>query len=202
LGGGGGARGGTTGTRQYYGNGEIGEATISIDPESRRLIVIADEDTIPYISQVITNLDQPKPQVLIRVVFLEVTYRNFSDVGLEGTLKKKVDTTTSALASNLFGLNQGMFPVPPGAGIYQLLGNDFSVTLRAISQAGKLEILSRPSILARNNQQASITVGSEVPLITNVRFDTVGNQINTIQYEDVGIFCASRHSSHRTIRSR
>jgi general secretion pathway protein D len=71
--------------------------------------------------------------------------------------------------------------------MYQLLGNDFSVTLRAIAQAGKLEILSRPSILARNSQQASILVGQQVPLVTNVRYDTLGNQINTVTYQDVGI---------------
>jgi general secretion pathway protein D len=71
--------------------------------------------------------------------------------------------------------------------MYQVYGSDFQATLRAISEAGKLEVLSRPSILARNNQQATITVGQEIPLVTNTRFDTLGNQINTISYQDVGI---------------
>ena len=53
------------------------------DPETRRLIVITDEETAPFVSQVITNLDRPKPQVLIKVVFLEVTYRNSLDLGVE-----------------------------------------------------------------------------------------------------------------------
>ncbi|MEO6036191.1 MAG: hypothetical protein ABIQ35_13125, partial [Verrucomicrobiota bacterium] len=75
----------------------------------------------------------------------------------------------------------------PGAGIYSVVGNDFRATLRAIAEAGKLEVLSRPSILARNNQVASITVGQQIPLITNVRFDTFGNAINTVTYQDVGI---------------
>jgi general secretion pathway protein D len=48
-------------------------------------------------------------------------------------------------------------------------------------------VLSRPSVLARNNQQATIIVGEEVPLITNVRYDNNGNQINTIQYQQIGI---------------
>ena len=48
-------------------------------------------------------------------------------------------------------------------------------------------MLSRPTILARNNQQATINVGQQVPLITNVRYDTFGNQINAISYQDVGI---------------
>jgi general secretion pathway protein D len=76
---------------------------------------------------------------------------------------------------------------PPGAGLYQIISTDYQATIRAIAQAGKLEVLSRPSILARNNQQAVITVGQSVPLITNVRFDTFGNAINSVQYQNVGI---------------
>ncbi|HWH71420.1 MAG TPA: type II and III secretion system protein, partial [Candidatus Sulfotelmatobacter sp.] len=82
-------------------------------------------------------------------------------------------------------------PVSPitsqGAGLYQILGQDYQVTLRAIAQAGKAKILSRPSIVARNNQPATISVGQSVPLITNVRFDTFGNAINSVSYQDVGI---------------
>ena len=51
---------GSTPTRQYP-NNQVGDAVISIDPETRHLIVIADEDTSQYISQVISNLDRPKP---------------------------------------------------------------------------------------------------------------------------------------------
>ena len=48
-------------------------------------------------------------------------------------------------------------------------------------------MLSRPYILASDNQLASITVGNEVPFITNTRITDTGQQINTIQYQDVGI---------------
>ena len=47
------------GSRTYYGNGEVGDAMITSDPETRRLIVITDDETSQYISQVITNLDRP-----------------------------------------------------------------------------------------------------------------------------------------------
>jgi general secretion pathway protein D len=80
-----------------------------------------------------------------------------------------------------------MLPTPPGAGLYQVLGSDFQATLRAIAQAGKAEILSRPSILARNNQPATISLGQQVPLVSNTRFDAVNGQINTVTYQNVGI---------------
>ncbi|MEK7675181.1 MAG: hypothetical protein AAB676_05010 [Verrucomicrobiota bacterium] len=208
AGGVGGRAGARGATRQYNPTGVIGDAMISSDPETRRIIIITDDETNLQISQVITNLDKPKPQVLIKVVFLEVTYRNSSDIGIEGGFSRKINDTTTGNAANAFGLSslnssansatgtnanilgqavQSFTPLPPGAGLYQILGQDYQVTLRAIAQAGKAEVLSRPSILARNNQPATITVGQSVPLITNVRYDNFGNAINSISYEDVGI---------------
>src|SRR6267154_1976876 len=79
----------STSSRSYPNNG-VGDAVISIDPETRSLVVIADEDTSKYISQVVSNLDRPKPQVLIKVVFLEVTHNDSSDIGLEGSYTKNI----------------------------------------------------------------------------------------------------------------
>jgi general secretion pathway protein D len=92
----------------------------------------------------------------------------------------------SYIINNGFGLAaQGANP--SGAGQYSILGADFTATLRAIAQAGKAQLLSRPSILARNNQPATIQIGQNVPLITNVRYDTFGNAINSVSYQAVGI---------------
>src|SRR6266542_3402184 len=91
-------------TQQYSPNGTIGDAVISSDPETRRLIVITDDETSQYVSQVITNLDRPKPQVLIKVVFLEVTYRNTLDIGIEGGAAHNLDGSRGAGAS-FFGLS-------------------------------------------------------------------------------------------------
>jgi general secretion pathway protein D len=52
---------------------------------------------------------------------------------------------------------------------YRILGRDVNATLHALSSVSKTEILSRPSILTRNNQQATIMVGQSVPIITNSR---------------------------------
>nr|MDQ3623456.1 hypothetical protein [Verrucomicrobiota bacterium] len=69
----------------------------------------------------------------------------------------------------------------------RLVTDDWSATLRALATRGKVEVLSRPSIMARNNQEAVIVVGSEVPFITNSRVTDLGQTINTIQYDNIGI---------------
>ncbi len=200
---GGGGGGGST--REYPNNTQVGDATISYDPETRKIIVITDEETNIQIKDVITSLDNPRPQVLIKVVFLEVTHNNSSDIGVEGGYVRQLGNTGQGSVANAFGAPaisssatsavpnvlgqnvQNMLPTPPGAGLYQVLGSDFQATLRAIAQAGKAEILSRPSILARNNQPATISLGQQVPLVSNTRFDTINGQINTVTYQNVGI---------------
>ena len=203
LGGSSGSRGGgssSSSSRQYQNNSMVGDATVSSDRETRRIIVITDEETSQFVSQVITNLDRPKPQVLIKVVFLEVAHNDGTDIGLEGGVTKNIDGTTSGTAGHLFGLGglsnslpladfakMGAMASPAAGGLYQVLGKDYQVTLKAIAQAGRAKVLSRPSILARNNQPATIVVGQTVPLITSVRYDQYGNAINGITYTDVGI---------------
>jgi general secretion pathway protein D len=140
----------------------------------------------------------PKPQVLIKVVFLQVTYNNGYDVGIEGGITKNINASTTASASNLFGLaaqQAGVFGGTgstsvnslPGAGLYTIAGNDFSATLRAIQEVGKTEVLSRPTIMARNNQQATVVVGQQVPIISGVTYDSFGNEHSSITYQNVGV---------------
>jgi general secretion pathway protein D len=196
---------------------------ITIDPETRSLVIVTDEDTHRELESVIHTLDKPKPQVLIKVVFLEVTYNNSSDIGVEGSytfnLKSPTSTnaatrttTTTNLATASAGntsqtvtaLNETISAaaslgqaITPGSSfglasltdglVVRAVSDDWSATLRALSTKGKVEVLSRPSIMARNNQEAVIIVGSEIPFITNSRIDDNGNTINTVTYDDIGI---------------
>ena len=195
-------------TRQYPNNTTIGDAYFSIDPETRRVVYIADEATAQALAQVLTNLDRPKPQVLIKVVFLEVMRDDASDIGIEGYYSKNLGNSwnNGSVTNYTVGSNNTIVPssITPGRsssffngtnlfglpdptkfsganGLYQILGQDFMVTLHAIAQAGKAKVLSRPSILARNNQPATITVGQQIPLVTGTRYDNFGNAINSVQ---------------------
>jgi general secretion pathway protein D len=215
-------------TTTYNSAGNVGNAQIMVDQDSHNLILTADDETTRAMLEVIKNLDHPQPQVLIKVVFLEVTHNNSLDIGIEGqyngqssifgrignyitnysVFTNTTTTTTGGLtetsqstviqpsqlitnnSSYILGNNfnlAGQGANPNGAGTYSILGSDFSATLRAIAQAGKAQLLSRPSVLARNNQPATIQIGQNVPLITAVNYDTFGNARNSISYQAVGI---------------
>lgn len=180
-----GARTGGT-TRTYTSNTQVGEAIITSDPETRSLVIVTDDETNENIKRVIQSLDRPKPQVLINVVFAQVTHNNDLDFGVEGSYTHTVDGRDSSGGTD-FNLNS-VARAAAGGGFYQIISDDVNLLIRTLQVAGKTEILSRPSILARNNQQATITVGQEVPLITNTRtVEQTGDFINTVSYREIGI---------------
>ncbi len=202
---------------QYPSKTMIGNAMIQIDPETRSIVVITDDETHKQVEKVIESLDHPKPQVLIKVVFVEVTLDKNLDVGIEGnytlnvghgTPKSITSTTTTSstssgvsavttstnavnaltsgtgIAGTLFGLAAN----PTARGIFgQVSSDNWNATLHMLASNGKAQILSRPSIMARNNQQAVIVVGQEIPLVTSSQVTNLGQTINSITYQDVGI---------------
>jgi type II secretory pathway component GspD/PulD (secretin) len=191
-GGGGGAGGGTaSATRTYINSTMVGDAMITSDMDTRRLIVVTDEDTNLNIKTIIAGLDKPKPQVLINVVFLQVEHDNDLDLGTQATYTGKVaiKTDPTGTATTNFGI-----PTPnvldPGTygGFYSLIGRDVSATIRALASTNKTEVLSRPSILTRSNQQATIIVGQSIPIVNNSQVSAeTGAITNTFTYQDVGI---------------
>ena len=200
----------------YNNNGTVGSATISVDPETHNIVVIADEETSLQISNVIANLDAPKPQVLIKVVFVEVQDNKSSAIGVQGNytgfnnnfsaltgyvtnyIQGQTEGTPGTIqpvnqsvnVGNNFGLPQALAGATGSGGIYQFLGRDFTATIQALAAAGKAQVLSRPSILARDGQLAEIIVGQSVYLPSGVNVSTgVGSDITTINgnYQNVGI---------------
>ena len=210
----GGGGGGSGAGNQYNPNGSVGSATISMDSDTRSITVIADEDTMKTVGQLISTLDKPKPQVLIKVVFIELQHSDDSDVGVEGGAKigsfalgnmfNQSGMSTTNVPPNGYNFLGSQVPsfqpissfqqlAPyaggPGAGLYQVLGKDFQATLRAIAQAGKATLLSRPSVLSRDGQPATVIVGQQVPLINSVTYSGVSANvpIMSFTYSSVGI---------------
>jgi len=80
----------------------------------------------------------------------------------------------------------------PAGAFYSVVGNDFQATLKAIMKADNVQVLSRPSILARDGQPAQIIVGQQIYLPSGVTFGSAGATGTTIptisgSYQSVGI---------------
>jgi general secretion pathway protein D len=68
-----------------------------------------------------------------------------------------------------------------------LTGDELSATLNAFAEDGRLKVLATPRILVLDNQSATISIGKDVPRVTNTTVNQQGNTVNTVQYRTVGI---------------
>jgi general secretion pathway protein D len=147
-GGGGGNRGGTSGSGQYNNNGTVGSATFAIDPETHDIVFTADVETTRQIMELIANLDRPKPQVLIKVVFLEVQHNDSSDIGLEGGWTGGAGNSMVANAANVFGLSDLNSGINSG-GMSSLLSK-FASTINGVTSNSMTSSSSSSSTTTRS----------------------------------------------------
>jgi hypothetical protein len=105
------------------------------------------------LTKVIATLDKPKPQVLIKVVFLEVTYNKDSDIGVEGSstfnLKNgKLATTGSRVSTSTTGSTTNgttttvTTPLDTAAGVGTTLGLANSLGLAALTEGSFIRLAS------------------------------------------------------------
>ncbi len=165
-----------------------GEVLVVADPDTNSLLVTTASKYETQVRAIIAELDRPVPQVLIKCLVAEVTHddtlnygTDFSvlDLSMNGngfTLNNTVGAAAAALGAT----------TPPGV-VAKVIDHNLTVTLQALAQANKLDVLSRPYILTSDNQDANITVGNEVPFITDTFTDTQGGIHNNFQYQDIGI---------------
>ncbi len=171
----------------------IGQVYVVADQDTNSLLIATATKYEARVKGVIEQLDRRVPQVLIKVLIAEVTHDNALDFGTDFSI---LDTnrnpagkgqfftgTTGAGAAAAAAAANGT----PSGLIATFLEGNISVTLQALAQQNKLDILSRPYILTSDNQEADITVGSEVPFITSTDIDSNGGIHNNAQYQDIGI---------------
>ena len=160
------------------------EAYFEADENTNSLLTLTSSKNYDKVKPIIEQLDRRLGQVLIKVLFAEVTHTDSLDLGFEFSfLNMRNDGDSTEFSTDFGGVPSDSDP----GFIVKAIEGDLTATLRALQEIGKLNVLSRPYILTRDNQTATITVGEEVPFITDTRTTETGQTINTIQYEDIGI---------------
>lgn len=159
-----------------------GEVFVVPDPDTNSIMITSPAGNFARIREILEELDRPVPQVLIKVLIAEVTHTDRRDLGAEFSA---LNLRASGRGGRIF-TDFGVAAQTGGLAV-RLVEEDVNVALRALEEAGKLDVLSRPYILASDNQAASITVGQRAPFIRSSRITEAGQTINTIEYEDIGI---------------
>ncbi len=165
-----------------------GQVYVVADLDTNSLIITTNPKYLDQVKSILAEMDRSVPQVLIKVLFAEVTHTNISDIGFQMEyLNNSVDANGNPTGnrSNV-GTDFGLARQTNGLNIAYVQGN-FEARLHALATEGKVDVLSRPYILASDNQLASILVGQQVPFITYTQLTDTGQTNNTIQYQDIGI---------------
>jgi type II secretion system protein D len=175
------------------------EIAIVAEDTSNALLLSANPRYFTQIKQLIEELDQPQPQVLIQVLLAEVSLDATRDLGIEWNLGGRIGAADIFTGADL-GLTKLITPIPPTPGLpapsrmtpgsglaAAVTGDDFSFLLRALENEGRLEVLSRPQILTADNRPAAINIGQRVPFLTDTRITEQNTTIGTVRYESVGV---------------
>ncbi|SFN00831.1 type II secretion system secretin GspD [Dokdonella immobilis] len=196
-------------------------ATIQAHEQTNSLIISAPPAVFRSLASVVRQLDVRRAQVLIEAIIAEVADSTASEIGVQWFTAPQTDgdnigqgiiggtnfpgpngnSSLTGLATNPLGLS-GLGGLSLGYvdGTIKIPGTDKEILnlgalVRALRGDGKTNILSTPSILTLDNQEAEIKVAQEVPFLTGSYTNTassgqngqVTNPFQTIERKDVGI---------------
>lgn len=154
------------------------ETLISAIEDSNQLLIKAGVNDYEKILSAIKRLDIEPLQVLVELKIIEVTLNDEISHGMELLFgdQSAFDTVENKSWPYNFGTNAAR--INGGVGInYNFLGTNAEANLRMLEKAGRVALLSSPSMLVLNNKNATINVGDQIP-ITNVGNVGSGNNNN------------------------
>lgn len=163
--------------------------------EARNMLLFRGEgERWQQILPVIKELDVAPDQVLVEVVVAEVTLTDQFRFGIEWALNEISAAGAIGNLSSSFGTGA------PGSGLDAggLLWTSISgsgntrIALNAFASSNKVTILQTPKILVRSGEQASVRVGTEVPIITrqatgDETIEGTSSIIQDIQFRKTGV---------------
>ncbi len=167
------------------------KVNIVADEDSNSLIIRARPRDYRQLLETIAQLDTVPKEVMVNVVIAEVSLTESTRFGIDWQAllgKKLSERRRTQVAHNIAGV-----AADTAGFVIDYAGNAISAILNTIATDNDVQVLSRPSILVRNNQEASMTVGSEEPTITrlNTTSQNVASSVlttsNEVQYRNTGI---------------
>jgi general secretion pathway protein D len=182
------------------------KVSIQADKSLNALVIRAEPAMMKEIMSVISQLDVRRAQILIEAAIVEVSGDTGKALGFQyvagsdesgvgainfGNAGLTINSIVQALATDDpsgLALGDG---ITMGFGEKDSNGDlKWGALIQALSTSTDVNLLSTPSILTLDNQEASIVVGENVPFITGTSTSTgsgVSNPFQTIQREDVGL---------------
>ena len=186
-----------------------GGGFIQADAATNTLIITASESVYKNLRGVIDQLDARRAQVYVEALIVEVNPKNSQDFGIQwlaatgdknSNYRVAGGTSFDANGNGLFNLaaknSVTLGSALPTAGLtvglFKQIGSQLGLgaLARAMARDDSNNVLSIPTLLTLDNEEAKIVVGENVPFLTG-SFSQAGttgaNPFQTIERKDVGI---------------
>ena len=185
---------------------------VEIDEPNNALVVAAPSSLIREIQNVVAKLDRARPQVLIEAVIAELSEQQARDLSsqivvtgrdrggylsnFDGVLASLLGTALGSGDSSNVSTSQIASALPKS--VIGAVGDfdsesdrGIGLLIQALESDGRTKILSTPSVVTLDNEEASLTVGEEVPFPTgsyaNTNNSNSVNPFTTVNREEVGV---------------
>jgi general secretion pathway protein D len=190
----------TTGTAAAPVEGSTAEESLTLvqaDEQTNSLIIMAKADRYSDLKSVIDRLDVRRAQVLVEAIIAELRQDKEADFGIQwlainnALIPTDADTSRDealgSIAANFAGIG-------PGTAVGLISENNYSFLAlgKALDNDTDANVISTPSLLTLDNEEAEINVGQEVPFETGSYTGVGGsnlpsNPFTTIERKNVGL---------------
>jgi general secretion pathway protein D len=189
-----------------------GEVSVWADTQTNAIIINAPPKMMRSLMQIVDKLDIRRAQVLVEAIIVEVIADKTSELGITWAVEGAGSNTPIGV-TNFPDVGTNIVQIGAAAGSggqvdpTGLIGEGLTIGLGRISDSGvsfaailsalegdaDTNIISTPSIVTTDNEEATLNVGQEVPFVTgsftNTGTGTGGavNPFQTIQRQQVGV---------------
>lgn len=170
--------------------------SIHAHESTNSLIINGMPDAVASLRSVVNRLDVRRAQVLVEAIIAEVSADRAQQLGVQwgafGDNSVGMINFGAAGAGSIANIaasaQADQLPNISGAaaGVTDRDG-EFGMLLRALASESDTNILSTPSILTLDNEEAEIVVGQNVPFVTGRAIEDSGQAFSSIQRQDVGV---------------
>jgi general secretion pathway protein D len=178
------------------GNGQKGldsTTRISAQKSSNQLLVRTRPAQWKEIEAAIKRLDNAPLQVQIETRILEVKLTGELDQGVQWYLGRLAGNSTSTTVANTAGSQGALGGGGAGLGatdslFYSFVSTNLQVAIHALETNGRTQVLSAPSLVVMNNENAQIQVGDNIPISqTTVNTGVSNTTLSSVEYLQTGV---------------
>ncbi|HBK54817.1 MAG TPA: type II secretion system protein GspD [Xanthomonadales bacterium] len=169
-----------------------GDVSITAVEESNALLVRAAPSQWDAIRRAIERLDAMPLQVHIEAQVVEVSLKGNLNYGVNWFFENGItDATIRSLAEQRSALRHfgGAINATNGLG-FTFVGNSTQAIVTALESHTDLRVLSAPSVVVRNNVQARLNTGTQIPVASTIINPDIGGTNNTlsqVQFRQTGV---------------